>query len=154
MKKLAADLTRILRNLQEKFPNLKIAYLSSRTYGGYAGGPLNPEPHAYESGFAVKWVISGQIAGDPDLVFDPAKGPVRAPWIAWGPYLWADGIKGRSGGFAWRREDFGLDGTHPSPAGQRKVAELLLGFLKSDATSRPWFVSPRAGAMTQNGFED
>mgnify|MGYP003332739846 CR=1 FL=1 len=34
--------------------DLRIAYLGSRTYGGYATTPLNPEPHAYEGAFAVR----------------------------------------------------------------------------------------------------
>jgi hypothetical protein len=140
------DLVRILHNLHDRFPNLKMAYLSSRTYGGYAASPSNQEPHAYESGFAVKWVISRQISVDAELTFDPAKGPVRSPWIAWGSYLWADGHKGRSDGFVWRREDFGPDSTHPSPAGQQKVARLLLAFLKREPTSRSWFLAQGAGA--------
>jgi hypothetical protein len=87
------------------FPNLKIAYLSSRVYAGYASTPLNPEPHAYETAFAVKWVIAGQIAGQPALNYDPAQKTVRRPWLAWGPYLWADGLKGRQDGLVYRRED-------------------------------------------------
>jgi hypothetical protein len=148
------DLVRIPHNLHGRFPNLKMAYLSSRTYGGYAASPLNPEPHAYESGFAVKWVISRQINGDAELTFDPAKGPVRSPWIAWGPYLWADGLKGRSDGFVWRREDFGPDGTHPSPAGQHKVARLLLAFLKREPTSRSWFLAQGAGATDMQRIQE
>jgi len=137
-KKLQADLIATLHNLREKFPNLKIAYLSSRTYGGYAATPLNPEPHAYETGFAVKWTIADQINGRPELNFAPEKGPVRAPWIAWGPYLWTDGTKGRADGFVWQREDCGPDGTHPSDSGRRKVAERLLDFLKHEPTAKPW----------------
>jgi hypothetical protein len=104
-RKLQADLVATLQNLREKFPNLKIAYLSSRTYGGYATTPLNPEPHAYETGFAVKWTIADQIAGRPELNHVAGKGPLRAPWILWGPYLWTDGTKGRADGFVWQRED-------------------------------------------------
>ena len=140
-KRLQADLIRTLQNLHDKFPNLKIAYLSSRIYGGYALTPLNPEPHAYESGFAVKWVIAGQISGSPELNYDPAKGPVRSPWVAWGPYLWADGIQGRKiDKLVWTRNDLAeRDGTHPSESGRRKVAQLLMDFLKTDPTSKPWF---------------
>jgi hypothetical protein len=41
----------------------------------------------------VKWLIADQIAGNPELNYDPAKGRVRAAWLAWGPYIWADGVK-------------------------------------------------------------
>ena len=127
--------------MQERFPNVKIAYVSSRTYGGYATSPLNPEPYAYEGGFAVKWLIADQIAGKPELNYDPAKGPVRSPWIAWGPYVWADGVKANQDGQSYVREDYvEQDGTHPSPTGREKVAARLLEFLKSDSTAAPWFV--------------
>ncbi len=131
-----------LNNLHGRYPKLKIAYLSSRIYAGYAVTPLNPEPYAYETGFAVKWLIADQIAGKPELNFDSRRGTVRSPWLAWGPYLWTDGVKGRKDGLVWRREDVGEDGTHPSPSGREKVARMLLDFLKSDPTARPWFLRP------------
>jgi lysophospholipase L1-like esterase len=138
---LQADLAATLHNMHNRYPNLKIAYLSSRIYGGYANTPLNPEPHAYEGGFAVKWLIADQIAGSGELNYDGSRGAVRAPWIAWGPYLWADGIKGRKqDGLIYTREDLAQDGTHPSPSGQQKVARLLLDFLKTSPTSKGWFV--------------
>jgi lysophospholipase L1-like esterase len=60
--------------------------------------------------------------------------------LLWGPYLWTDGMKGRAGdSMKWRKEDTRADGTHPSPSGQQKVAELLLTFFKSDGTSKGWF---------------
>ena len=61
-----------------RFPNLKIAYLSSRIYAGYADTNLSPEPEAYQGGFAVKWLIADQINGSPDLNYDSTNGPVRA----------------------------------------------------------------------------
>ncbi len=140
-KKMVEELVSVLHILHNKFPNLKIVYLSSRIYGGWAGSPLNPEPHAYEEGFSMKWLIARQIAGKPELNYDPAKGAVQSPWIAWGPYLWADGLKGRKDGkVEWKREDLGPDGTHPSMLGRVKVAHLLMDFLKSDPTSRGWFL--------------
>jgi hypothetical protein len=66
---------------------LKIACLSSRTYAGCAKAPQNPEPHSYESGFAPKWMIAGQVAGYLEYNHDPARGHPRFPWVAWGPYL-------------------------------------------------------------------
>jgi len=139
-KSLQAELARIVRALPERFPNLKLTYLSSRTYGGWAKSQLNPEPYAYESGFSVKWLLEQQLSGDPTLNFDAAKGPVRAPWLSWGPYLWANGTTRRADGFSFEEADFGEDGTHQSLSGQRKVGGLLLQFFKTDATTRDWFV--------------
>lgn len=139
--KLKGLLVDILHTSQDRFPNLKIAYLSSRIYAGYSLRGANPEPFAYETGFSVKWAVSDQIAGKPELNCDPAKGQVRSPWIAWGPYLWADGVKGRRDGLVWLREDLADDGMHPSRQGCDKVAKLLLDFLKRDQTSRVWFLA-------------
>ncbi|MDE3165600.1 MAG: SGNH/GDSL hydrolase family protein [Acidobacteriota bacterium] len=129
-KRLQADLEATIANARERYPNLKLVFLSSRIYAGYAVTPLNPEPHAYEGGFAVKWTIAAKMARDPQA----------APWVAWGPYLWADGVRGRKqDGLVWNREDVGPDGTHPSDTGRRKVGQLLLEFLKTDATAKGWF---------------
>src|SRR5690606_39515457 len=55
----------ILREAKRRYPNLRIVYLSSRTYAGYAVRDLNPEPFAYESAFAVRGLIQEQIEGNP-----------------------------------------------------------------------------------------
>jgi hypothetical protein len=140
-KKLQADTLAMLHNAKKRFPNLRIAYLSSRIYGGYATTRLNPEPYAYESAFAARWLIQDQIKGDPALNFDAAKGEVRAPILLWGPYLWADGTTPRkSDGLVYTRDDLAQDGTHPSNSGRMKVARQLLDFFKTDPLARPWFV--------------
>lgn len=123
----------LLNQLKERFPNVRLAYLSSRIYGGYATTKLNPEPYAYESAFTVRWLIQDQIDGKPEAV--------KSPLLLWGPYLWADGEKGRKAGdLVWKPEDLVSDGTHPSDSGRRKVAELLLKFMKTDPTAKVWFV--------------
>jgi hypothetical protein len=124
---LERDLDAIVSILAQRFPNLQIVYLASRTYAGYATIPLNPEPFAYESGFAVKLLVQDAIAAP------------RRPWLAWGPYLWTDGLRGRSDGLVWTCDDVGSDGTHPSPTGVGKIALLLHRFFTSDATAAPWF---------------
>jgi hypothetical protein len=134
---LKDDTAKILRMLKERFPNLKIAYLSSRSYAGYAGTDLNPEPFAYESAFAVRSLIQDQIKGEPSLDYKTG----RLPLLLWGPYLWANGEKGRKfDDLAYSREDFREDGTHPSDSGRQKIAEQLLGFFTKDATAKVWFV--------------
>lgn len=128
---LKKDLATIITMLKARFPNLKLIYISSRTYGGYAKTPLNPEPQAYDYGFGVKWLIEDCINND-----------VPTPWVAWGPYLWTDGTRGRAiDKLLWLQEDTDpKDGIHPSASGCTKVAALLLQFFKTDATTRKWFL--------------
>ncbi len=140
---LEGELAKIVQILSKRFPNVKLCYLSSRTYGGYAKTGLNPEPYAYESGFSVKWLIERQIQGDQELNFDRSKGEVRAPWLSWGAYLWTNGNQPRSDGVRFEPADFtDNDGTHQSPSGQTKVGNLLLDFFQTDSTTKPWFVKP------------
>jgi hypothetical protein len=137
-------LAQMVRVVKEKFPNLRIAHLSGRTRA-YEDHPnaLNPEPIAHETNFAVKWLIEDQIGGDPGLNYDPGLGVVRAPWLAWGPYLWVDGMDPRSDGLVWRCEDTAPDGIHPSQTGVRKVSDQLIAFYKTEGTATPWFLIPQ-----------
>jgi hypothetical protein len=140
-KKLQKDTLAVLHNARARFPNLRIVYLGSRIYGGYATGPLNPEPYAYEGAFVVRWLIQDQIKGDASLNYDAERGMVKAPLLLWGPYFWADGVTPRkSDGLVWERTDLAADGTHPSQSGRQKVADQLLKFFKTDANAKTWFV--------------
>jgi hypothetical protein len=130
-KHLKSDLNAIVTILRQRFPNLQLVYLSSRTYGGYATTNLNPEPYAYDSGFAVKWVVLNR-----------ASGKVTGPWLGWGPYLWTNGERGRKDGLTWTCADVRpTDGTHPSASGQQKIAALLWKFFTTDSTAKTWFVA-------------
>lgn len=141
-KQLERDTQLVLANLVSFFPNLKIAYLGSRVYGGYADGRLNPEPYAYEGAFVVRWLIRRQIDGDASLNFDATRGEVKAPLVLWGPYFWGDGTTPRaSDSLTWQRSDFVADGTHPSQSGRQKVAEQLLTFFKTDPMTKTWFLA-------------
>lgn len=145
---LSSELENIARILKTKYPNLQIAYWSSRIYAGYATTTLNPEPFAYESGFAVKWLIEKQINSDTTLAFTGVK--PQAPWLAWGPYLWADGTTPRQDGLIWECEDFQNDGTHPAPTGRTKVANLLLNFFKTETTAASWFLKSPTTRVKNN----
>lgn len=124
---LRDDIRTDIKRAREKYPNLRMVFLSSRIYAGYAKTRLNPEPYAYEGAFAVRAVIKGQ----------PTDGPV----LLWGPYLWTNGEKGRAlDDLKWLPADCGQDGTHPSASGQQKVAQLLLDFFTKNPNAKPWFV--------------
>ena len=139
---LQGYLQQIIRNAKILFPNLQICYLSSRTRAYVYGSGLNPEPYAYETAFAVKWLIEKQLSGAPSMNYDPAKGPVLLPWLSWGPYLWTDGLRGRSDGLLTIcPDDLENDFTHPSTNGHvPKVGSQLLAFFKTDPTATPWFL--------------
>ena len=132
------NLAGVVRIIKQRLPNVRLCYLTSRIYAGYATTSLNPEPYAYESGFAVKWLIDSQIRGD-SLNFDSARGPVDAPWLSWGPYLWADGLNPRSDTLTWPCSDFQSDGTHPAAGARVLVADTLLAFFEHDPTAVPWW---------------
>ncbi len=153
----------IMRYVHTRYPNAQQVFLSPRIYGGYAnlsGNPLNPEPYAYEIGFSIKALINSQIqeqrgnSGDMfagNLTYNLTNPSLTvAPWIAWGPYLWASGTTARSDGLKWLKTDFRYpwpqpDGsfipnecTHPANNGEQKVGTMLLNFMKQSAYTA-WF---------------
>jgi hypothetical protein len=138
---LQSMLENIARIVLNKFPNTKIVYLSSVNYTAYSNGVRNaqPEPTAYETGFAVKAVIQDQENGLGNLNYNPANGPVVAPWLSWAAYYWTNGLLGRSDGLTWSCQDNINDGVHPATPGRVKAAAQLLNFLKTDDTAIPWF---------------
>ena len=155
----------VLRELKDRYPNLKLAFISSRIYAGWdnnQGLPLSasPEPYAFENGFAVKRLIDAQIQqlANPGSADDPQAGNLRlnqAPWVAWGPYLWDDEV-------FWERNFFSPDGVHPSPpdnsfsgdpnclgttggagradCGEERVATKLLTFFQNSTFTDGWFL--------------
>ena len=130
---LRRTLRSIVGILRTKFRQLKLVYVSSRTYGGYSESDLSPEPIAYESAFAVKWLIEERI--------NNSSSDRSIPWVSWGPYLWADGVTQRSDGLIWERSDFEPDGVHTSAQGALKVATMLLEFFQKDTAGNLWFFS-------------
>jgi hypothetical protein len=137
-----------LRALKQVYPNLKMVYLGTKhhTYvpPNTPGAAQDPQQHGLA--WSVKWVIEDQINGDPGLNYDPSKGPVVAPWIAWGPYFWSDGPTPRAyDGFHFDCHDVynflagNDDFTHPGKFGIEKEAGLLFDFFRNDSTATPWY---------------
>jgi hypothetical protein len=125
---------------KDRYPNARLCYVSSRIYGGYDVTGGNPEPFAYYTGWAAKFMIEDQINGDTRLAYSGTM--PQAPWLSWAVDLWADGLNPRSDGLIWIcPDDFKEDGRHPSdPVGRIKVATMLLDFFLNDETTRPWFL--------------
>ena len=161
------QLGEILRAAKTRWPNLKVAFITSRIYAGYASVDINPEPYAYEYGFSTKWLIQAQIDQMRTGTVDPVAGdlnyknsPATAPWLAWGPYIWAAGDTPRSDGLIWcdgqttapcnGEVDYQSDGTHPDTLGVTKVAygaktpgstQNLLDFFLTSPYAKPWFAA-------------
>ena len=134
----------VAENLVIRYPNIRLAYFSTRTFS-VAPVLAKGEPHTYEDGYAVKWMIERQLERDLDLNFDPARGELRAPWLSWGPYLWTDGLNPRSDGLVWQYGDSWQHGdqgcsAHPNIPGLAKNAAQLHAFFKTDPTTVPWFL--------------
>jgi len=129
---LQADITAILNIARHHYPNLRVVFLSSRTFGGWSGRESgSPEPYAYESGFGTRWVVQRQMRGE-----------LKAPVVIWGPYLWACGNSPRKAdGLTWTQNDVRPDQLHPNENGCKKTTALLTNFFKTDEGTRRWFLN-------------
>lgn len=137
MPDLAADVYELHANailvmgaLVTEYPNAELVFVSTRSYAGYAGLSVpppdvaSPEPYAYESGFALRWLVMDAMSGT----------WADWPFVDWGPYWWGDGEED-----GWTCDLYQADGIHLNTAGETKQANLLLDhFLGSEAT-RSWF---------------
>jgi hypothetical protein len=161
------EVANIARLVKTKFPNTQMMFLHSRIYGGYTDSRSpHSEPWTYEYGFGTKWLIQAQIdqvapGGTPDLLAGDlcyqapcpnGENPV-APWLAWGPYFWANppSVPARSDGLQWYAGDMTFDGIHGSwcrfygiECGRKKVADQMMTFYTTSPYSTPWFL--KAGA--------
>lgn len=136
---------RTFQALLYTYPNLKILYLSPPYYGGYADTlddkyAVNREPCSYHANFATKWVIEDQINGDPDLRYrNPGK---VAPYILWGPPIWADGMRANIwDGLFWDCADFRIDGAgiHLNDQGKEILGSIIYKFFQNDIIASYWY---------------
>ncbi|MBN1359435.1 MAG: PKD domain-containing protein [Sedimentisphaerales bacterium] len=129
------------RNLKVHFPNVKLAYYTSRERAYLMR--RKGEPDCYEAGFAIRWMIERQMNGAPQLNWDPEQGEVVAPLILWGPYFWCDGLRERSDGLIWTCCEPTSDvynNPHPEASGAQKCADQVYAFFKTDPTATPWYL--------------
>src|SRR5262249_495101 len=96
-----------------------------RGRGGGRGGLAGPRPGA-----------GGRRGGIPR---GGGGGEGAAPGVGPRPLCGQGASGGKGGGGVWERKDLAGDGTHPSPSGRQKVAEMLLAFFKTDPLAGGWF---------------
>ena len=85
----------------------------------------------------LELVVVGVVKG----VLEPLElSTTVAPWIGWGPYLWAYGDLARGDGLQWFPLDFQQnDFTMPSETGVFKVGKMLLTFFEENPRAACWF---------------
>jgi hypothetical protein len=133
----------VMRAARQRYPNLQMIFISSREDAGFATAELNPEPFAYEYGYSVKWLIDAQIQQMKTGKVDPVAGDLKydssSPWLAWGPYFWANGPQKRVDGLVYTPDDFNpKDLTHPSREGQKMLGTMMVDFFMASPFT-PWF---------------
>ena len=128
---LRDNLILIQQQAEDRFPNLRAGFHSSRAYGGFC--TLNSEPFSYDTIFAiVGW------AGEAGAIES------SAIWFR-GPYIWADGTNPRSGdGLMWLQADFIADGCHPEQSGIDKIAAMNEDFFAQLTYAAPGSPPPPA----------
>ncbi len=156
---VADQYTTLMHIMLDSMPNLKMVYLSGFHYTGYTHPEHElfdflVEPKGYWGNLAIKELIARQINGDPALDFE-GEGRV-APYINWGPYFWADGVKPRGGDFlSWPCEDYRDDDTgggfHLEEIGKYKEAKMLINFFETDTVSSWWY---KAGVQWEDCEQD
>ncbi len=136
---LMQDMRTLLVTMKQKFPNLKIVYLSGRAFSGYAMAAANEVgkgllyPRDYYNGWAMKWMVEKQINNESGYTLS------EIPFITMSTYLWSRGAQARNDGyFLDCMLDVGPDGLHLTAAGEQKTGQQLFQFFFSDPTCTGW----------------
>lgn len=140
------EIGQIMRAMRVRYPNLKQVFLAGRIYAGYILISGSPEPFAYENSFSSKFAIQAQIDQIRNGTVDQVAGNLNykdgtAPWIAWGPYFWANGTNPRvTDGLTWVVGDYlTTDHQHPNTQGANKITQMLLYPFFETSAYTPWF---------------
>lgn len=109
------NLTTFASRLHEKMPSVQAVYVTSRSYGGFAGKESRGEPLSYEEGLALnEWLKEHP--------------QVDGVWYGWGAYIWApdcaSGVTNGSG-VCYERGDYQGDRIHPAQGARDKISRML-----------------------------
>ena len=128
---LKGHMVGLLKQLKQRFPNVRIVYLSSRIYAGYATTHLNPEPYAYESAFVVRWLIQDQI-----------KGSWRSRRFCSGGRTFGPMARRAERSTIWSgsRKTLLATARTPATADGGRWPSCCCEFMKTDPTAKVWFI--------------
>ncbi len=129
MEQMQEDLQKVLAHCVERFPNLKMAFLTSDGFRHFTAF----EPHVWQEAFGFKWLIESQIKGVAGTEY--SGNTRKLPWLAWGPYIWDN---------SWDRSFF-TDGVHQAPKAKAIVVDKLWKFLSTESVTKPWFLKAQPG---------
>lgn len=116
--------------IKRTFPNLQQLFIHAANYSGYAGeGAPRTEPNAFIEGVVIREVVLEHLQD-------------TKPWIAWGPYFWANGMIPRDyDSLFWTCFHFlEKDGVHPSDETKSIIARMLMDFLSNKEFTKEWWL--------------
>ncbi len=146
---LINDLKILLQTLKQKYPNLRLCYLSARAYSGWASSSLGKgleHPRDYYNGWACKWLIDSAAAGKDGFIYKGNGAQIALPLYS--TYMWTNRGDTRLDGFSVDcNTDIGNDGLHLSAAGEMKLGAQILSFFAGDSSSVPWFLASKTSSV-------
>lgn len=152
---LVQDLRVLLQTMKQKYPNLKLCFMSARAYAGWASGGTGKGleyPRDYYNGWACKWLIDSAAAGNAGFVYTGNTPDIPMP--VYSTYMWTNKGDVRNDGFSINcSTDIGNDGLHLSAAGEQKLGKQIFDFFSRDVSSTPWFLASGSAGITAAGKE-
>lgn len=127
---LRASLQITMDIIAERYPNTKLILVTSRYHAFYAPpDSKSPEPWAYESAWAYKYLIEDRINCAVDC----------GPPVAWFAYLWDS---------SWPQSWYVSDGIHLSNEGRAAAGAIWDNFLRTSPYTTSWYLSGPAPTAT------
>lgn len=139
IKDYTISLEKIITNALINFPNSRVVYLSSPRNALNSEITDYIEPNSYETGFAVREVITRQEEGQLNFK-ENIQTLDSEPVLLWGPYIWTKEFNGVTD-FSYTTENFESDGLTLSTSGKQRYAIDLYNFWTSYEFGRSWFLA-------------
>jgi hypothetical protein len=139
IKDYTVSLEKIITNALINFPNSRMVYLSSPRNALNSEITEYIEPNSYETGFAVREVITSQEEGQINFK-ENIQTLNSEPVLLWGPYIWTKEFDGGKD-FSYTADNFESDGLTLSTSGKQRYAIDLYDFWTNYEFGRSWFLA-------------